>query len=129
MVWTTGPTPAARAAARPRMPAFELWVWTRTGPRSRVADEIDEAATVAVGPGLADQVGDDGDLGLGGGGGVGVEEAVGAVPEVDVEAAAIELADREERVLLGAAELELGDDVDDRDHPWWSRMCSTTWVS
>ncbi len=31
MVWITAGTRSSQAAARPMMPAFELWVWTTSG--------------------------------------------------------------------------------------------------
>ena len=117
-MWTTAGTRSFQAAARPRMPAFELWVWTTSGFRRRNA-----CAEQAVGPSVgpwpdgADQFGHDLDL---------QAQARGPLEEVPfgafgragdeghvVAVAVVQALDGQEGVLLGAAEDQAGDDVDD----------------
>ena len=63
IVWTTAGTRSSHAAARPRMPAFELWVWTTSGLSRRI-DSAEPAIGPVVGPwsDRADQLGHDLDL-------------------------------------------------------------------
>ena len=108
MVWTIAGTRSCQAAARPRMPAFELWVCTTSGfkpPEGRAEPPV--GFQVDPGPDRTDQLGHDFDLEFAPGGAL-EEVAFGAFGRAGdqgdfVVIAMVQLVDGQQRVFLGAA--------------------------
>ena len=110
----TSGTPARAAASLPRMPALEEWVWTICG-RMRLKRRTSWNSARRSLPGRISRPRAGTTTSRLGGGQAALQHAARAAEQVGVKALRVEVLDRVEGVELGAAELELGDQVDDDD--------------